>query len=164
MVVRKDYKDIESMIDDALSIDNDFGITFITKFENATSILKYIFAFSPFTPFFIELSDPDFDMYDKEFIVSVNNNDELFAEKFYRKDKYLIPDDGVIFVLPDCSDECISHLYKYENSFYIEVGFDDDESEDADNECETYIDKLLQSDVEKELWVDALLKILSVLE
>lgn len=164
MVVRKDFKDIESMVDDALSIDSDFGVTFVTKFENATSIIKYIFAFSPFIPFFIQLSDPSFDGYDKEFIISITNDDELFVEKFYRKDRYLTPDDGLIFVLPDCSDECIGHLYKYNDSFYVEVGFDDNESDGGNSECESNTDILLRSDVENEHSLDALLEFLSTLK
>lgn len=164
MLVEKKYVDLESMLEDALSIDCDFGVTFVTKFENASFILKEILSFSEFMPFLIELSDPSFDGYNKEFIISVSNDGELFCEKFYRKDKYLMPDDGVIFVLPDCSDECISHLYKYNDCFYIEVGFEDCELDENDCECIVHTDDFVKSDSKKDLSFSALLEFLSTLE
>ena len=125
MLVRKSFNDIESIVEDALDIDCEFGVSFITKYDNAIVILKELLGYTELTPFLIDISDPSFDGYDKEFIISVSN-DEVFCEKFYRNGKYLSPDDGVVFVLPDCSDECISHIYKYKASFFIDVDINDD--------------------------------------
>ena len=125
MLVRKSFNDIESIVDEALDIDCEFGVSFITKYDNAIIILKELLGYTELTPFLIDISDPSFDGYDKEFIISVSN-DEVFCEKFYRNGKYLSPDDGVVFVLPDCSDECISHIYKYKASFFIDVDINDD--------------------------------------
>lgn len=126
MVVKKEYDDLESLVSEATNIDCEFGVSFITKYDSATVILKELLGYTELTPFLIEISDPSFDGYDKEFIISVSNDDEVFCEKFYRNGKYLSPDDGVVFVLPDCSDECISHIYKYRYSFFIDVGINDD--------------------------------------
>lgn len=126
MVVKKEFNDIESLVSEAIDIDCEFGVSFITKYDNATVILKELLGYTELTPFLIEISDPSFDGYDKEFIISVSNDDKVFCEKFYRNNKYLSPDGGVVFVLPDCSDECISHIYKYKASFFIDVGIDDD--------------------------------------
>lgn len=164
MHVEKNYVDLENMLDDALSIDCDFGVTFVTKFENASFILKEILSFSEFMPFLIEFEDPSFDGYDKEFFISVNNNGEVFCEKFYHKDKCFMPGDGVIFVLPDCSDECISHLYKYNDCFYIEVGFEDDELDENNCDCIIHADDFFESNLKKDPSFSALLKIISTLE
>lgn len=126
MLVRKSFNDIGSLVDEALDVDCEFGVSFITKYDNAIIILKELLGYTELTPFLIDISDPSFDGYDKEFIISVSNDDEVFCEKFYRNDKYLSPDDGVVFVLPDCSDECISHIYKYKASFFIDVDINDD--------------------------------------
>lgn len=126
MVIKKEFNCIEDIVDDALSIDCDFGFSFITKYTNASIILKELFKQEELTPFLIDISDESFDGYDKEYIISVNNDGEVFCEKFYRKDRYIIPDNGVNYILKDCTDECISHLYKYEDCIFIDVVFEDE--------------------------------------
>lgn len=125
MVVRKEYENIESMVCDALDICCESSATFIAKYDSAVIILKELLGYEEFVPFLIDISDPLYSGYDREFIITVNDNDEVFCEKFYRNNKYIIPNDGVIFITLDCSDECVSYLYKYTDRFFIEVGFDE---------------------------------------
>lgn len=126
MVIRKKFNCIEDVVDDALSIDCDFGISFITKYANANIILKELFKQEELTPFFIDISDESFAGYDKEYIISVNNDGEVFCEKFYRKDRYVVPDDGVNYIFKDCTDECISYLYKHQDCIFIDTDLDDE--------------------------------------
>lgn len=126
MLVEKSFIDIENAVEDALEIDCEFGVSFITKYDNAIVVLKELLRYGETMPFFIDISDPSWDGYDKEFVISINNDDEVFCEKFCRDGKYLSPDDGVVFILPDCSDECLTHLYKYEDCFFVKANIDDD--------------------------------------
>lgn len=126
MVIRKKFNCIEDVVDDALSIDCDFGVSFITKYDNAVIVLKELFKQEELTPFFIDISDESFAGYDKEYIISVSNDGEVFCEKFYRKDRYVVPDDGVNYIFKDCTDECISYLYKHQDCIFIDTDLDDE--------------------------------------
>lgn len=126
MHVEKNFVDIESMICDALEIDCENIVSFIAKYDDAAIILKELLKYDEFNPFCINLNGTSFDGYNKEFIISVNDDGDVFCEKYYRKDGYITPDDGVTFILPDCSDECVSHLYKYKDRFFVVVDFEDE--------------------------------------
>jgi len=126
VVIRKEFEDIEHLVSEALSIDCEYGVSFIATYEDAAIILKEVLSYDDeLVPFIVEIEDPSFDGYDKEYIISVNNG-EVFCEKFYREDRYLFVDDGVYFLLPDCSFECNYHVNHSENSFIVKVSFDDD--------------------------------------
>lgn len=126
MHVEKNFVDIENMICDAIEIDCENIVSFIAKYDDAVIILKELLKYDGFNPFCIDLSDPSFDGYDKEFIVSFGADGDVFCEKYCRKDGYIIPNDGVTFILPGCSDECVSHLYKYRDGLFINVEFEDE--------------------------------------
>lgn len=140
MVVKKKYEDIEDMINEAVDIDTEWGTSFITKYDNAALILKELIGHEKFMPYFIELSDPSWDWYDKEFLITINNDGEVYCEKFSRNDKYLNSEDDIYFVLPDCDDECVEFVHKSENvSVIVDVTFEDDEDEIDDepvDECD----------------------------
>jgi len=126
VVIRKEFEDIEHLVDEALSIDCEFGVSFIATYEDAAIILKEVLSYDDeLVLFSVEIGDPSFDGYDKEYIISVNNG-EVFCEKFYRKDRYLYVDEGINFVLPNCTDECMAHIKKSRDSFVVKVDFDDD--------------------------------------
>lgn len=136
MHVEKEYNDIGYMIEDAISIDANNGVSFITKYDNAVIIIKELLGFDYLTPYFIQLTDPLWDGYDKEFIISVNNNGEVFCEKYYRNDSYL-NGDGIVFILPDCSDECVTHLHNTccEYDILVDVSFADNIDFECDGLC-----------------------------
>lgn len=140
MDVRKRYDDIEDMINDAVNIDIDCGISFITKYDNAALILKELIGREQFMPYFIELSDPSWDWYDKEFIITINNDGEIYCEKFSRDGKYINSEDDVYFVLPDCDSDCVEFVHNNGNeSVIVDVTFDSDEDEIDDepfDECD----------------------------
>lgn len=151
MVVRKEFNDIECMIDDAVSIDANEGVSFVTKYDNATLILKELFGYEQLMPYFIRLTEPSWDGYDREFIISVNNNGEVFCEKYYRNGKY-INGDGIIFILPDCCEECVAHLHNtcYEYNILVDVSFADDTDSECGGLCGTkcdavFVDELCDS-------------------
>lgn len=126
MVIKKEFNCIKDVVDDALSIDCDFGISFITKYDNAVIVLKELFKDGELTPFLINISDESYDGYNKEYVISVSNDGNVFCEKFYRKDRYIMPDNGINYIFKDCTDECISHLYKHQDCIFIDTDFDSD--------------------------------------
>lgn len=140
MDVRKRYNDIEDMINDAVNIDIECGVSFITKYDNAALILKELIGREQFMPCFIELSDPLWDSYEKEFIITIDCDDDVYCEKFSRNGKYVNSEDDVYFVLPDCDDECVEFVHNSENtSVIVDVTFEDDEAEIDDepaDECD----------------------------
>lgn len=135
MVVRREFKDIENIIDEAVDIEVDGGVSFVTKYDNAALIIKELFRYEQFVPCFIQLSDPMWDGYDREFIISINDNKDVYCEKYYRDGRYLNNEDGIIFILPDCCEECVSHLHSadYDGSIFIDVNFENYDDVECDD-------------------------------
>ena len=156
MVLKKEFEDIKSMVIDVLTnIESNNGISFITKYDNATLILKYIFKYGNFDINHVELTSPDWDCYDREFIISVYDG-EVFCERFFKDDRYLLPNDGIDFVLPDCTDECTKHIYSkdYSCMFFVKVNFDESDDDEAFGDkdivhkiCNHIINKYFSDDV-----------------
>lgn len=80
----------------------------ITKYDNAIKVIKHLLMRDNTMPAYIEIADALYDGYDKEFIIGIGNGD-VYCEKFFR-DTYISPGDDVLFILDDCSDECVKHL------------------------------------------------------
>lgn len=125
MLIKKEFEDIECMVCEAVEIDCNDGISFISKYDNAILILKYLFEYDDIMPYHIEIFDADWDGYDSEFIITLDDCGNVFCEKFYRNDRYLYPPDGVTFILQDCTDECREHIRNNNDrySFFIDARF-----------------------------------------
>lgn len=134
MYIRKTYNCIEDLILNILSMDYSSNITIVCKFDSACRVLKALCDGTDLLPTHIVLESADWDGYDKEFVISTLDS-EIYCEKFYR-DQYIHLGDDAIFILPDCSHECIKHIQnELENCQMCEmVEFDCDFS-DSDNEC-----------------------------
>ena len=139
MHVEKKYKNIDEIIYDSRCVGCQRDISFITKYDYAAVILKSLFNCCDVTPRYIDISDVMTDGYEKEYIISLNEDYDLFCERFYRNNKYLRPDDGIECVLPDCSDECMEHVAKgeYDCSLFINVSLDRENDEACKNACES---------------------------
>ena len=135
MVVRREFKDIENIIDEAVDIEVDGGVSFVTKYDNAALIIKELFGYEQFVPCFIQLSDPMWDGYDREFIISINDNKDVYCEKYYRNGRYLNSEDGIVFILPDCCEECVSHLHSADCDvgIFIDVDFENYDDTECDD-------------------------------
>ena len=136
MVVKKGFKDIKDMITEAIDIDVESGISFITKYDNAALIVKELLGCYGLMPHFIQLSDPMWDSYDNEFIITVNSDGDVFCEKYCRDGKYLLSEDDVIFILPDCTVECAEFIYGNNDCVIVEIDFKDLDAVECDDDIE----------------------------
>lgn len=122
MVVKREKVNIENLINEAMEIEGK-DISFIAKFDIASVILKELLAYDDkLMPCIIEIGEPSWDGYDREYIVSVFDGD-IFCEKFVCDGSYLTPNDGVTFILPDCDDKCVSYLHnkEFEDRIFVDI-------------------------------------------
>lgn len=139
MYIHKKYNCVDDLVDNILNGDNFGEFSIICKFDNCRMVLKSLIKYGELLPFLIEIEDPMWDGYDKEFIVSVSDND-VFCERFFR-DNYIHIGDDPVYVLSDCSDQCIEHVQReLEHGQYCEqAGFSCDLSDRKDDESDSVI-------------------------
>lgn len=109
-------------------------VAIVCKYDTAKYVIKEMLNDSDLIPYSIDLEDPLWDGYTKEFLISTNG-DELFCEKFYRNEKYLLWGDNILFILPDCDKECSEYIKKTadQTDVCFEVEFTCNDCEDTDD-------------------------------
>ena len=151
----KNYKTIQGFICDVLSkyedlkYDDDFtGINIVAHYDEALEILNYLVKNTDFDMEFIEISDPYWDNYCDEFIVSIDDNGHINCQKAIyegRKDyinvneftfvsadtnsKFVVQNKDIPmieFSLGESDDECDCSNTKYNSDYESYSGRDDD--------------------------------------
>lgn len=138
MIVNDSFFDVEDMVYEIIESEyyDDFYI--IGHHEGIKQAIKELLIETDLMPHFIELSDPTWDGYDGEFLLS-HVEDDIFCEKIKKDGKYLNFDTNVIFLLPDCSDECVENIKKMNpHSVIFKVDFLTGDSEDTDDDGTFY--------------------------
>lgn len=144
MIINDSFFDIEDMIEEIVESEyfDDFYI--VGRHESIKEVLKELFIGTELIPHYIEFSNPIWDGYDKEFLIT-HIDEDLYCEKAKTEKGYLEFDTKVIFLLPDCSEECVEAIKnKNPDSVIFKVDFligdsdDDDECEDIDDDGTFY--------------------------
>lgn len=124
------------------------GVNVVAKYEVITPILNELIKESPFMLASAELSDCMWDGYTDEFVLTINNDGEIYVEKVYveEKDIYLYIGDGLTFLHNDCN----SKFLKTNEGADI-VAFEISENEDRCGNCSQLKES---SDTEVHCWDD----------
>lgn len=146
---KKQYENImefcEDFVDTYDSLDEDsIGVSVLAKYAEAKEIISCLCLFG-YDIHSIEIESPDWDGYDDEYIISLDN-DLIFCEKNKRNGKYLYSESDYTFVFDDCNSKCLEKISAnevYEVSIFDEdeeyFEFEDDEDED-DYDCNVSVD------------------------
>lgn len=109
MVINKTFADMDELFDVIFGSKFPDNFCIVGKYEAARTALKKIIVVDDTVPCNIEISDELWDGYDKEFILTISNND-IFCEKLFNNDRYLYFEKDVVFIMPGCSGECIDYI------------------------------------------------------
>lgn len=110
-----------------LDDDDDMIIEVISKFHRMRDILKGLISYDDVDFGVINISNPNEDIYEDEFLLSVWNEDGIIhidCEPFRDKDSYLPLCGDKVYLSDECSSKIIPHCYDSELYF---VGIDNDE-------------------------------------
>lgn len=133
MIVNETFVDIDDVVESILDSDFVNNFVIVGKYDEAKIVLKKIISDDNKMPVFVELEDPCWRWYDKEFLISASrNHDDVFCEKAYRSDEYIDVSDDFVFVLPSCSKEFVDYMRKNNSDIecFIISYPDDDEIKD----------------------------------
>lgn len=109
MMIKRTFFDIEELIDTIFDSEYCKDYCIVGGFDTVRKALKEVIAIDNMMPFGIEINDPFWDGYDKEFIMSTYEND-VFCEKAFMGERYVSMSHKITFVMPDCTDEFLSYI------------------------------------------------------
>lgn len=112
-------------------------VDFIGKYEDAVWLIKELLKLFPVSAYQIQINPVEWDGYDREYLVSLDAEMNLWCQKAYQEkyERYVDLPADCTFVADDCNSSVLEAI---ECDEVYEVGFDlDDEFEDeCDGDCE----------------------------
>lgn len=100
--------------------DNLDSIDIVGKYEDIKEIMTTLIAFGYGIAFITEFANPEWDCYEDEFILSLND-DEVWCEPAKRETGYLHPEAKVVYLLDDCNSKIVP-LIESDEIYEVEIG------------------------------------------
>ena len=123
---------------DTFADEDDYSsVGVIAKYEQTKEVVQEAVSFG-FDIKNIELEEPEIDWYDKEFIITLNNNREIWCQKMWHPDNrfhkagYIYGEDNVTYIHSDCNSKVLEN-YDMNNDVIVEFSIGDEE--DCDIDC-----------------------------
>ena len=138
--------DMETLADDIIfELDHQSkvfkNISVIGHYEDIEPIIKELARYDDVYFISLEIGLSGVVEYDDEYILSINNEYEVFVEPAKRNDKYLNYDSEVLYIFSDCSSRLI-HCNLNKNAEVYEVDYADEVEEDYEDELIDDIDDI----------------------
>lgn len=112
-------------------------ICFIGKYDDAAMLIKELLMVYDETHIQqVSIESIDWDGYDKEYIVTLDHDFNVWCEKAYQEEhkRYLIIGENCVLIADDCNSKILDNI---ESDVIYEVGYDIDEDEaGCDENCE----------------------------
>lgn len=104
---------ITKVDEDFNALTDDFkNLAIIAKYDETVEIIKTLMCFDYNIRSISELSEPNFNFYSDEYIISLASVDidrGLFCEPMKRENGYVNYDATITYVMDDCSSQCLAH-------------------------------------------------------
>lgn len=124
----------EAMLEDINS--GAISVSFVGLYDDAATVIKSLLAYDVTNVYHIEIEPEDWDGYDKEWLVTLDDDYNIWCEKLYRETGYLGFEGNTIYVADDCNSSCLKGALCDE---MYEVGYDDECEPTYANECSTVV-------------------------
>lgn len=137
--------DMETLADDIIDefdpLSTEFkNVSVIGHYEDIEPLIKELVArYTGISFISLEIGLSGVVDYDDEYVLSINNEYEVFVEPAKRNDKYLNYDSEVLYIFSDCSSRLI-HCNLNKNAEVYEVDYADEVKEDYEDELVDDID------------------------
>lgn len=107
-------------------------VEFIGCYDDISTVLKNLLMFDETSPCFINMVDPEYDDYEKEYSIILDSNMNIWCEKAYIDDVYPIVISEKVYVADDCNPELLENIETCEDRVYeVTYGLDNKELEEA---------------------------------
>ena len=112
------------------------SVSFIGKYEDTARLIKELLMIYDETHIHqVSIETIDWDGYDKEYIVTLDDDMNIWCEKAYQEEynRYLFVDDECVLVSDDCNSKILDGI---DSDEVYEVGYDFDDEETCQCNCE----------------------------
>lgn len=112
------------------------SICFVCKYEDATQLIKeLLMTYDETHVHQVSIETIDWDGYDKEYIVTLDDDMNIWCEKAYQEEynRYLFVIDECVLVADDCNSKILDSI---DSDEVYEVGYDIDDEEECQCNCE----------------------------
>lgn len=113
-------------------LEGKYDATFIGNYDDSSKLIKSLLRLDDVTPHQISLEPDEWDGYDKEFLISLDEELNVWCEKAYRETGYFTFDSDCMYLADDCNEEVLDHV---ESDDIWEVSYDLSEDECCDECC-----------------------------
>lgn len=132
------YKDFAKHLLETFEKSTEYNIDIIAKYDESVNIIREMILLG-FDVRSITIDDPDFNLYEDEYVVSLSSIDwdkELWCEPMKRKDGYVYSEAEYTYLLDTCSSKvipyCGDHYYEVRVS---EIDETESEAKSDDSDC-----------------------------
>lgn len=123
------------------------SICFIAKYDEAAEIIKEVMQYDETCPFYLELFNEDWNGYDKEFMIVVDDEDIVFCEPLFVDGIYLsFGEYNDIYILEDCNSKLVEDCPDESVHVIILGDIEDDECDGCCENCKLTKDENIYSD------------------
>lgn len=108
------------------------GVNVVAKYDIIMKVLNCLLKETPFELEGALVYDPEYNWYDREFCISINNQKQMWVEPIYNKDgRYLNTGECLTYVHGDCNSK---YLKENDGAVFIAFEIRDEEKDDEDDD------------------------------
>ena len=130
----ENYFDVAKTMYDVVIKNKKEEITFVGFYEDAIEVIKELLMYEETTIHSLDIHSEEWDGYDKEYYVTLDNNFEVWAEPAFSKDhnRYLYGSADILFMTSNSNSSILNAI---EYDIAVEVVFD--MGNECDSKCST---------------------------
>ena len=87
-------------------------VMFVGFYDDAVEVIKNLLMFDEIMPYHIHIEPEDWDGYEKEYYVTLDNEMNVWCEKAYQEEhsRYLYGETGCLFIADDCNSVLLKDI------------------------------------------------------
>lgn len=116
-------------------------VTFIELYNDASEVIKsLLMSYGDVRPYHITLEPEDWDGYDKEYLVTLDNEMNIWCEKAYSMENktYLYMESACVLVADDCNSAILKDI-EYDEIYEVSYDLDEDLEDNSEDDEELLI-------------------------
>ena len=123
------YEVADAMYSDI--VDNGFDeVGFVGYYDDVSIVLKNLLTFDETAPCFINMVDPEYDDYEKEYSIILDSDMNIWCEKAYMDDRYLMVTTDRLYIADDCDPALLERVENDKCEIYeVTYGLNNNEPE-----------------------------------
>lgn len=111
--------------------------SFVGLYDDIVWVIKALLEFEDVCIFDIEINSYEMSGYDKEYLVTLTDEMNVWCEKTYEVDsgEYIYYETGCLLIADDCNKEVLSDAY-VDDAYLVSYDFDENDELECDGNCD----------------------------